>query len=108
MDLDCWRLVYARHLVAVEVGLLDAAVLQGDFAMERRRDAEDDRALDLRLDGVGVDDGAAIDCADDAPYPHRSVLRHLNLCDVSHIGREYVLERDASADPFRRWLAPAG
>src|SRR5215471_9616060 len=108
MDLDGWRLVYSQHLVAIEVGLLDAAVLQGDLAMERRRDAENDRALDLRLDGVGIDDGTAINCADDAPYPHRSVLRHLNLGDVSHIGREYVLKRDASADSFRRWLAPAG
>src|SRR5215467_10636854 len=107
MDLDGWCLIHAQHLIAIEVGLLDTAVLQRDLAMERRRDAEDNRALDLRLDGVRIDDVAAIDRTDDAPYPHRSVLGHLDLGDVSQIGREDVLKRDASADPFRQWLAPA-
>ena len=37
--------VDAQHLVRVEVGLLDAAVLQRDLAIERGGDAEDDRAL---------------------------------------------------------------
>jgi hypothetical protein len=45
--------------------LLDTPVLDGDLAVERRRDAEDDHTFDLRPDGVGIDDGAAIDRADD-------------------------------------------
>ena len=49
VDLDGRRFVHAQHLVAVEIALLDAAVLERDFAVQRRRDAEDDRALDLRL-----------------------------------------------------------
>jgi hypothetical protein len=49
-------------LVGIEVGLLDTAVR--DLAMERRRDAEDDRALDLGTDGGGIDDGAANDAPD--------------------------------------------
>ena len=62
-------------MVAVEIGLLDTAVLQRDLTIECRRDAEDDGALDLRLDGIGIDDGAAIDRADDAPDANRSVSR---------------------------------
>src|SRR5262249_48148191 len=69
---------------------------------------EDDRALDLSLDGVWIDDGAAIDRTDDAPYPHRSVLRHLNLGNVSHIGREHELKGNATAGSFRQRLSPAG
>src|SRR5258705_8226271 len=38
----------AGLVVSIEVGLLDTAVFQSDLTIERRRDAEDDRALDLR------------------------------------------------------------
>src|SRR5262249_26801297 len=64
MNLDRRRLIDAQHLVSIEVALLDAAVLQRDLAVERRRDAEDDRALNLRADRVWIDDGSAIDRAD--------------------------------------------
>src|SRR5215471_10226572 len=47
--------VHAQDLIIVKVALLDAPVLEGNRAIERRRDAEHDRALDLRLDGVGID-----------------------------------------------------
>ena len=73
VDLDGRRLVHAQDLVGIEVGLLDTSVLERNLAMERRRDAEDDRALDLRPDGIGIDDSAAIDHADDAPDTNRSV-----------------------------------
>jgi hypothetical protein len=36
VDLDCRRRVHAHDLIAVEVGLLDPAVLQRDLAIERR------------------------------------------------------------------------
>src|SRR5215211_951021 len=79
MHFNSRRLVHTQDLVLIEVGLLDAAVFQRDLPVERRRDAEVDRALDLRLDGIGIDDGAAIDRADDALHSNRSVLRHLDL-----------------------------
>ena len=47
-------------LVGMEVRLLDTADLERDLTMERGRDAEDDRALNLGLNGIRVDDGAAI------------------------------------------------
>src|SRR5580704_2905452 len=108
VNLDGRRLVHAQDLVAIEVGLLDTAVLQRDLAIERCRDAEDDRALDLCPDGIGIDDGAAIDRADDASDTNRSVPRHLDLSDLRHIGREGELNGDATADPFRQRLSPAG
>jgi len=40
VNFDGGRLIHAQHLVAVEVCLLDAAILQCDLAVQRRRDAE--------------------------------------------------------------------
>ena len=60
MDFDGRRLVDPQHLVGIEVGLLDTPVLERDLAMERRRDAENDRALELGADGVRIDGGAAV------------------------------------------------
>ncbi len=74
MDLDGRYLIHAEHSVSVEVGLLDAAVLQGDLTIEGGRDAEDDRALNLRLHGIGVDDRTAVDRADDTPDANRPIL----------------------------------
>src|SRR6202035_3382366 len=108
VDLDGRRLVDAKHLVGVEVSLLDPAVLQRDLAMERRRDAEVDRALDLRLDGIGIDHSAAIDRADDAPDANRLVLRPFDFGNLRHIGREDQLDGDAAADPLWQRLSPAG
>ena len=66
MHLDLRHLVDAQHLIGVEVGLLDLAVLQRDRAIERRAEAEADAAFHLRRDHVGIDRRAAIDGADDA------------------------------------------
>src|SRR5215472_7955969 len=82
--------------------------LRGDLAIERRRDAEDDRALDLRPDGIGVDDSAAIDRADDPAHAHRAVLPHLNFGNTGHVSREDELQGNAATGSFRQGLAPAG
>src|SRR5262245_15993408 len=108
MNLDRGRLIDAQHLVVMEIALLDAAILQRDLTMERARDPKNDRALDLRLDGVGIDDGTTIDCADDASDTNRSVLRHFDLGDLRHVGRKDELKGDATADSLREWLSPAG
>src|SRR5215831_11893270 len=76
VDVDGRRLVHAQDLVRVEVGLLDTPVLERDLAVERGRDAKDDPALDLCAHRVGIDDRAAIDRADHAPYANRAVLAH--------------------------------
>src|SRR6266851_10386623 len=92
VDLDRRRLIHAQYLVGVEIGLLDTSVFDGDLAIERRRDAEDNRALDLRLDSVGIDDGAAIDRADDPPDTNRAIPRHFDFGNLRHVGREGELD----------------
>jgi hypothetical protein len=52
--------------------------------------------LDLRPEGVGIDNRAAIDGADDAPNAHGSILRHFDFSDMRHVGREDELEGDAA------------
>ena len=56
----------ARDAVLREMRVEDAAVLEADGLEEGAADALDDRALDLVLQVVGVDDGAALEGRDDA------------------------------------------
>ena len=100
MDIDGRRLVYAQHSVGIEVGLLDTAVLERDLAIERGRDAEDHRALDLRPDGVGIDHGAAVDRTNDPPDTSRPVARYFDFRNQRQIGPEGELKGHATADPF--------
>src|SRR6266436_9184628 len=79
---DPRRLVNAQHTVIAEVGLLDATVLDRDLAMERGRQAENDAALHLRTNRVGVHLDAAIY---DAPHVRRvdgTVLADADLDDL--------------------------
>ena len=64
-------------------------------------------ALNLRADGVGIDDRAAVDRADDASDTYRPLLRHFDLGNLRHVGRKDELQGGAQADPFRQFLAPA-
>ncbi len=61
MNLDLRRLVDAQHAVVVEIGLLHAALVDGDLAIERRRQAENQSAFELRHDGIGIDGNPGID-----------------------------------------------
>jgi len=65
MNLDDGHLVDAQSPIGVEA-LLDAPILEGDLAVKRGGETVDDGALHLRLDGVGIDDDAAVDRASDA------------------------------------------
>src|SRR5215471_1536567 len=96
-----------QHLVGVEIGLLDSSVLQGNLAVKCRRDAKDDRALDLGLNGVGIDGDAAIDGADDPVNVNLSVLRHLDFGNLRHIGRKDELKGDAATEALPQRLSPA-
>jgi hypothetical protein len=99
VDLDGRHLIHAQDLVGIKVGLLDAAVFQRDLAIERRRDAEDDRALDLRPDDVGIDDGIAIDRAEDAPDTNGSVPPQFDFSKCSvRAGAARPSAPDGSAD----------
>ena len=63
VHVDRRHLVDAQHAVVVEIGLLHAAVFDGDLAVQRRSEPEDQPALKLRHDGVGIDGDAGIDRA---------------------------------------------
>jgi hypothetical protein len=85
VDLDCRRLVHAQHLIRVEVALLDTPVLQRDLAIEGSGGAEDDAALELRLHGVGIDNGAAIHRADHASNADATFFRHFDLGNLREV-----------------------
>jgi hypothetical protein len=101
VDLDHRRLIHAQHLIGIEIGLLHTTVSEGDFAIERRGNAEDDPALNLRPYNVGIYDGATINRADNAPDTDRPVLRHFHFGDLGHVVGEGVLEGDPAANPVR-------
>src|SRR5579883_1977384 len=107
VNLDRRRLVHADHLVGVEIGLLDTAVLQRDLAIERSGGTKGYPAHELGLDRVGVDDGPAIHRADHAADADIAVLRYLDLGDLREIAAEHELQRDAAADALGQILAPA-
>src|SRR5258708_7176148 len=100
VNLDRWRLVHPQHPVIVEIALLDTTGLEGDLSIQRRRDPEDARALDLRLDRIRIDDSAAIHRADDAPDTNRPVARHFDFGNLRHIRREDELDGDAATNPL--------
>ena len=101
------RFVDAQDAIVVEIMLLDAAALQRDLAPQRGADAEDDAALDLRHDRVGVDDLAAIDGANHAPDLDLALLRHLDLGDLGKVGAHGELHRDAAAHALGKGRAPS-
>ena len=79
MDVDRRRLVDPQHAVIVEIALLHAALVNGDLAIERGRRAEDQPALQLRDDGVGIDGDAGVDRAGDAMHVDIAVIDRLPL-----------------------------
>ena len=108
MDFDLRRLVDAQHPVVVEVRLLHPALLDGDLAVERGGEAEDEAALELRRDGIRIDGDAGIDRAGDAPQMHLALLVDLGLDHGGDEAAERRLHAHAAADPRRQRLAPAG
>src|SRR6516164_879779 len=98
----------AQHAVVAEVRLFDAAVLERDFAVKGGRQAEDDAALHLRTNGVGIDLDSAVDRAPDAGGVHRAVPVDADLHDLRDKAVETDAERDASPQSRRQRLSPAG
>src|SRR6266436_1302874 len=93
----------------MEVRLLHAAILERHLAVQSAADSEDDPALDLRLHGVRVHDGAAVDCADDAAHAYLARTRHLDFGDLGQIAAPTTVEeRDAAPEAGRQSLAPTG
>src|SRR5256712_12822512 len=103
------RLVDPQHADVMEVGLLDPALLQRRPAPEGAADAEDDPALDLRLDRVGVPHRAAVHRANDAMHADLARFGHRGFGDRGEITAPPAVEDGyAAAAAFRQWSAPTG
>src|SRR5436190_735025 len=105
--LDLGHVADAHRVVAVEVGLLDAAVLYRALLVEQRGEAVDERAGDLPFDLRRVDCVAGVGRRDDAVDFHRTLVdRDLgtgrDVAAVAHVLGE------AAIDALRRRLAPTG
>src|SRR5258706_4281039 len=88
MNLDSRNLVDPQHAVIVEIALPHAALIDGDLAIERRRQPEDQAALHFRDDGVGIDCDPGVDCGNDAPHVNLAVCINFDLGD----GRDEACE----------------
>jgi hypothetical protein len=102
MHLDLRHFSHPQHLVAVEVVLLDLAVLQRDRAVQRRAEPETDAAFHLGRDDVGIDRRAAIDGADNALHFHVAVLVDGDFRDLGYESLECLSDRDSAPATFRQ------
>src|SRR5260370_16754088 len=89
--LDGRRIVDAKHLIGIEVRLLHPSVLERDLAIQRRRSAKGDPALDLRLYRVGIDDRADIGCTNHASNADGSGFPYLHLTPHPHLPPAHTL-----------------
>src|SRR5260221_3803705 len=74
VDFRHWSCTHPRHLVIVEIRLLNTASLDGDGVMQSRRKAIDGRTFHLRADSFRIDGAAAIDRVNEAVHLHGPVL----------------------------------
>ena len=108
MNLDLRHLVDAQHAVVVEVGLLHPPLVDGDFAIERRGQAEDQPAFELRHDRVGIDGDAGIHHRGHAAQQHLAVFVDFRLDHGRDKAGERWLHAYAAPDARRQRLAPIG
>ena len=94
LDRDFRDLVHARHVVVVEIRLLDRAVRDGDAFRQRKSQSVDDAAFGLRDDVVGLHRDARVERHPDPGHMHRAGLAvhrgFRDQCDLSprivHVG----------------------
>ncbi len=95
MDFDLGHFADARHVVVVEVGLLDAAAIDGDGVFHQCRQRVDGRAFHLRNNSGGIDGAAAIDGIDDAVDADLALL-DADFRDRCSVGLEGIISGDAA------------
>src|SRR5260370_5260987 len=108
MDIDLRRLIDTQHPVVVEVRLLDPSRVDDDFAVERRGQAEDQAALELRHNGIRVDDDAGIDRRSDSAQMYFALFVDFGFhhgCDEAGKRR---LHTDTTPDTRRQRFTPIG
>jgi hypothetical protein len=107
VDVDRRCLIDAEHSVIVEIRLLHAAFLDGDLAPQRRGQAENQPALELRHDGVGIDGDAGIDRAGDASQMHATNIIDFGFDDSSNEAAERWLCGHTASDSRGQRRTPA-
>ena len=80
----------------------------GDVAVQRHAQPEDQPALDLRGDRIGVHPLAAIDRDGGAPQPDFAARRHLHLQHMRQERGKRILHRNAAPHARRQLFTPAG
>src|SRR5262245_39007499 len=108
MHLDWRYLIDAQDPIVMEVRLLDAAILDRDLAIECTGETEDDAALHLCADDVGVHCDATIDDAPNMRRLDRSLVVYGDLHDLCDEAAESSAQCDAAALTRRQLLAPSG
>src|SRR5690242_3609993 len=107
-DVNLRRLVHAEHAVIAEVRLLNATLLDRDFPVQRSGQAENDAALHLCANGVGIDLHTAIDGAPHACRPDVAVLVNRDFHDLRNEAAEAGTKGDSPPLSGRQRLAPTG
>src|SRR5690348_197701 len=108
VDLNLRGTADSKHLVVMEIALLDSAVFDGDLARQHRSEGIVNGPFRHGAHAVRVHHCATIDGAHDAVHMHRSILVHRNFGDVGDVTAKGKMASDASAMARRQWFAPAG
>src|SRR5436853_3979572 len=85
IDFNLRHVTHAEHLISVEIGLLNRAVLNRNRAVKGCAQAIGDRAFTLRLSAVGIDDHAAIYRGEHALDLGRAIGFRGNLRNLSYV-----------------------
>ena len=106
MGFEFWRIWHPQQVIVIEVLLLDHAVLYRDALFQRRAEAHENSALDLRANTVHVDNPAGVDDR------HHTINVEVATfyCDLSHlseIGCLGVEAGDAATAIGAERLAPS-
>ena len=99
--------VDAQHVVGVEVCLLHAAAIDGDFAFQRGGKPEGDASRDLLAQDQRIDDLAAVEGANHAMHAQLAI-RHRNFGDLCVEAAHIAAERHALKSAGRQRFTPTG
>src|SRR6266403_3860717 len=106
VDFRLGRVFDARHLVVVKVGLLDAAILDGDGVMHSGGQAVDGGAFDLRADAIWIDGPSATHGINKTVHLYGAVL-DADFGDSGGVGIERIKRGNTASLAFWQRLTPA-
>ena len=104
--LDLRRFVHPQHFVIIKVSLFDASVLQRDLAVKSGGQTEDDAALHLCSDRVGINDLSAVYRTNYAMNSWLAVIANRNLGDLCDIAAKTLVNGNPAKNTFCDGFAP--